>query len=362
VTSQDQSCRLLAEIRPDVSFALAEHTTGSNMPRFDLNLIGALQALLTERNVTRAGNRLHVTQPTMSGMLQRLRQQFGDEILVRVGRNMELTPLGQSLVEPVRDALRSIEALANAEPTFDPARSVRTFSMMASDYCALTFLPRIVSRLASIAPGIRLEIRPLNSGIDPVLAGDVDLLVCPPEVFSINHEEDLLHSEILFSDDFVCIVAEDHPLNYPITMEDYLLYPHVGVHSKEVPDTLVSASFRKHVPSYKPTYTVPEFMAIPHMVAGSELIGIVQRRLALMSRKSLPIKMFVPPFALPNIVETLFWHPRHSADLAHSWFRRLLAREAADDQTEAKVDRSTRAHRKETTGAGARRGNLALLR
>src|SRR5580698_9309749 len=70
------------------------------MPRFDLNLIGALQALLTERNVTRAGNRLNVTQPTMSGMLQRLRYQFGDELLVRVGRNMELTPLGQSLVEP----------------------------------------------------------------------------------------------------------------------------------------------------------------------------------------------------------------------------------------------------------------------
>jgi LysR family nod box-dependent transcriptional activator len=334
------------------------------VPRFDLNLIGALQALLTERNVTRAGNRLHVTQPTMSGMLQRLRYQFRDEILVRVGRNMELTPLGQSLVEPVRDALRSIEALAKAEPTFDPATSVRTFSIMASDYCALTFLPRVVRRLASVAPGIRLEVRPLNSPADRVAAGDVDALISPPEEFSINHEgeEYLLHSQILFSDDFVCIVAENHPLDPPITMEDYLLYPHVGVLVEGVSDTLVSATFRQLVPLYKPTYTIPEFIAIPHMVVGSELIGIVQQRLALMSRKSLPLKIFAPPFSLPNIIETLYWHPRHSADPAHSWFRRLLAQEAADDLSESQNDRSGPAHREDSSVVAARRGNLTLLR
>jgi LysR family nod box-dependent transcriptional activator len=308
------------------------------MPRFDLNLIGALQALLTERNVTRAGNRLHVTQPTMSGMLQRLRYQFGDEILVRVGRNMELTPLGLSLVEPVREAIRSIEALAKAEPTFEPRASVRTFSLMASDYCVMTFLPRVVRRLAAEAPGIRLEIRPLNSPIDQVLAGDVDTLISPPEEFLVHHQDEqyLLHSHVLFSDVFVCVAAEHHPLAGPITMEDYLLYPHVGVQTPEVPETLVSVSLRQHIPLYKPTYTIPEFMAIPHFIADSDVIGIVQRRLALMFKKTLPLKMFDPPFSIPNVIETLFWHPRYSGDPAHSWLRGILVEEAAYD-----ADKST---------------------
>lgn len=333
------------------------------MPRFDLNLIGALQALLTERNVTRAGNRLHVTQPTMSGMLQRLRFQFGDEILVRVGRNMELTPLGQSLVEPVRDALRSIEALAKAEPTFDPATSVRTYSLMASDYCALTFLPRVVRRLASVAPGIRLEIKPLNSPADRIVAGDVDMCIAPPDDSFRNNEgeEYLLHSQILFADEFVCLVAENHPLHPPITMEDYLLYPHVGVLVEGVSDTLVSASFRQHVPLYKASYTVPEFMAVPHMVAGSQLIGIVQRRLAVASCKSLPLKMFPPPFTLPNIIETLFWHPRHSAEPAHSWFRNLLSQEAADDLSESQGKLPSASRREVGSMIASRRSNLALL-
>jgi LysR family nod box-dependent transcriptional activator len=334
------------------------------MPRFDLNLIGALQALLTERNVTRAGNRLNVTQPTMSGMLQRLRYQFGDELLVRVGRNMELTPLGQSLVEPVRHALRSIEALAKAEPTFDPPTSVRTFSLMASDYCALTFLPRVVRRLAAVAPGIRLEIRPLNSPAERVVAGDVDMCIAPPDDSFLNSEgqEYLLHSQILFADEFVCIVAASHPLRAPITMQDYLLYPHVGVLVEGVSDTLVSASFRKHVPLYKATYTVPEFMAIPAMVATSNLIGIVQRRLALASCKSLPLKMLPPPITLPNIIETLFWHPRQSTDPAHSWFRHLLAQEAAVDLSESEDNHTIMIHCEEGSLIPSRRSNLAVLR
>ena len=311
------------------------------MARFDLNLLGALQALLTERKVTPPGDRLHVTQPTMSGMLQRLRHQFGDELLVRVGRNMELTPLAQSLIEPVRDALRGIEALAKAEPTFTAATSARTFSMMMSDYCTLTFLPSVVRTLAISAPGIRLDVRPMCSPVERVLSGEVDMCIGTEDFSLLNHEgeENLLHSQLLFSDEFVCLVAEDHPLNDPITMQDYLLYSHVGVQLEGVVNTIVSAAFRQHAPLYRPSYTVPEFMAIPYMVAGSHLIGVVQKRLALSACEVLPLRMFSAPFHIPNINETLLWHPRHTADPAHTWFRNMLTHVAADGVNVTKCSR-----------------------
>jgi DNA-binding transcriptional LysR family regulator len=124
----------------------------------------------------------------------------------------------------------------------------------------------------------------------------------------------------------------------------------------------VSASFRQHIPLYKSSYTVPEFMAVPHIVAGSKLIGIVQKRLAVVSCKSLPLKMFAPPFTLPSIIETLFWHPRHSAEPAHSWFRRLLSQEAADDLSESQRSKAAlAAHREEGPAVASRRSNLTLL-
>ena len=233
-------------------------------------------------------------------MLQRLRHQFGDELLVRVGRNMELTPLAQSLIDPVRDALRGIEALAKAEPTFNAANSARTFSMMMSDYCTLTFLPSVVRTIARVAPGVRLDVRPMNSPVDRVLSGDVDMCIGTEDFSLLNHQGDeyLLHSQLLFSDEFVCLVAKDHPLNDPITMQEYLLYSHVGVQLEGVLNTIVA--------------------------------GVVQKRLALSACRNLPLKMLNPPFHIPNINETLLWHPRHTADPAYTWFRNLLAQVAAD--------------------------------
>jgi DNA-binding transcriptional LysR family regulator len=167
----------------------------------------------------------------------------------------------------------------------------------------------------------------------------------------LNHagEEHLLHNQVLFSDEFVCIVAEDHPLNPPISLNDYLLYPHVGVQIEGIADTIVGASFRRHVSSYKPTYTVPEFMLVPHIVAGSAAIGVVQRRLALLSSKSLPLKMSAPPFHIPNINETLLWHPRHSCDPAYLWLRQIVAREAEQELRPGEI----RASRKPYQDKGA---------
>ena len=301
------------------------------MARFDLNLLSALDALLTERNVTRAACKLRVTQPTMSGMLQRLRYQFDDQLLVRNGRGMELTPFGNTLTEPVREALRGIESLVRAEPSFDPQTSTRSFKIMASDYCTSIFMPRIVAHLAKYAPRVGLVIQSLNAPVERMLCGDIDLCITADDrgLLCRDAGEDKLLSDYLFSDDFVCVVAEDHPLRGDATLEEYLSYPHVGVKIPGVLSTIEAASLLAYAPRCKPNYVVADFSMVASMVAYTDLVGVIQKRLARVAARTLPIRMFPPPFAIPALNEAMMWHPRHLEDSSHTWFRGVLLKEAA---------------------------------
>lgn len=300
------------------------------MARFDLNLLSALDALLAERNVTRAAERLHVTQPTMSGMLQRLRWQFDDPILVRVGRCMELTPLAVSLIEPTREALRGVERLVGVEPVFDCNRSTRRFTLMASDYCAVTFMPGVIRALAEAAPGIRIDVRPLDAPAEKLASGEVDLCISIDDRRLLCCEDaDDLRSQHLFSDRFVCVVDADHPLNARATLADYFRFSHIGVRLPGHLRTIDATCLREHMPEHRPCYTVSDFSVIPHMVVGSRLVGIVQKRLADLAVATLPVRAFAMPFAMPNINETMFWDSRHEADASHIWLRSFLAVQAA---------------------------------
>ena len=300
------------------------------MARFDLNLLSALNALLTEKNVTRAAEWLNVTQPTMSGMLQRLRYQFDDPLLVRNGRELELTPFGASLVQPVREALRSVELLIRTEPTFDPATSNRDFMIMASDYCASVFLPKVVAHLATDAPGLRLIIQPINTPIERVFSGEVDLCITADDMslFSDYSGVEKVQSEHLFSDEFVCVVAADHPLTERSSLEQLFSFPHVGVQMTGTLNTLESAWTQKHRPGYKPSVVVADFSLVACMVAQSRLVGLIQSKMADLA-SALPIRIFRPPFKLAALNEAMIWHSRYTQDPAHLWFRGLLRQTAA---------------------------------
>ena len=127
--------------------------------KLDLNLLTALKALLTEKNVTRAGEAVHITQPAMSGVLARLREYFGDPLIVQVGRKMELTPLAESLVEPLTDALLRIDATITTRPEFNPLTTNRRFSVVASDYSINVLLLEVLRRVHREAPGLSVEFR-----------------------------------------------------------------------------------------------------------------------------------------------------------------------------------------------------------
>jgi DNA-binding transcriptional LysR family regulator len=294
------------------------------MARFDLNLLGALDALLSERNVTRAAEKLNVTQPTMSGMLQRLRYQFRDQLLVRNGRAMDLTPFAVALCGPVREALSGVEALVRAEPVFDPATSTRSFTITASDYCAAIFLPKIFARLSSEAPGIRLEAQALVQPLERLNAAKVDLWFTVSSPSLLNQAYDKLQSEYLFSDDFVCVVRDGHPLREGCSLEEYLSFPHVAIHFEGLPGSLETLALSRRVPHYRAPYAVSEFSQIPSMVADSDIVGVVQRRLAMKAARMFPIRLFKPPFLIPDLDEVMIWHPRSIADPAHVWLRRTI--------------------------------------
>lgn len=289
-----------------------------------------MDALLAERNVTRAAERLNVTQPTMSGMLQRIRYHFNDPILVRVGRHMELTKLAETLHEPVHEALLNVDSLINLEIIFDPKTSTRTFSIMASDYCTLILMPRVISKLSTCAPSVRVEIHPLSPPIERLISGNLDLCICPDDTSLLNDDrsEDIIQSKLLFSDEFVCVAARDHPLNDNTTLEEYFRYPHVGVQVNGL-RSIEAVSMRDCTQRYKSNYTVADFSLIPDLVSSSKFTGIIQKRLAEIAAHTLDIKTFTPPFRVPDLHETMLWHPRSADDPSHIWLRNIISESAA---------------------------------
>jgi len=301
------------------------------MARFDMNLLGALDALLSECNVTRAAEKLNVTQSTMSGMLQRLRFQFDDQLLTRNGRLMELTPFARALQTPVREALRGVEALVHAEPIFEPKTSTRSFSIMASDYFTTLVLPKVLKRLSVEAPGVRVAVNSLAQPLQRLFSAEVDLCISSSDITQLSNEPDRLQSEYLFSDEFVCIVREDHPLGKGCTLEEYLSYPHIAIRFDGIPMSIESLALVKHAPHYQAPYSVTDFSRISCVVAESYIIGVVQRRLATLSARALPIRMFKPPFMIPDLDEAMIWHPRHIDDPAHCWLRAIF-REITQEQ------------------------------
>jgi LysR family transcriptional regulator, nod-box dependent transcriptional activator len=172
----------------------------------DLNLLVALDALFAEKSVSRAGERLHLSQSATSGALARLRDAFHDPLLVQVGRKMMLTPLAERLVEPVREFLLQAETIVNGSPAFDPTTSIRKFRVQMSDYVQTVVMTEVLPRLQSLAPGISLELMWNIEGISELLErGEIDLAVTPTSYLSSGNP-----SEPLFEDDFTCLLWSEN--------------------------------------------------------------------------------------------------------------------------------------------------------
>ncbi len=302
--------------------------------RFDLNLLIALDVLLREKNVTRAAERVFVSQPAMSAALHKLRDYFGDPLLVRVGRDMELTPRGSSLIHPVREALLKIQATLGTQPTFEAASSQREFTIIVSEEAVPGLLPRIIKRIASEAPSIRCHIELVSqTSLSKLEGGEADLCLILDNLrlYDAQAYPDNLHSTLLRPVRWVCAVDRQHPtVTDHLSAEQFQTLPHVvgrpggyAASGEELIRRLLDIDVTVQL-------TVPSLLHLPLVLVGTRYAAILPERVAEPFLDESTIKIFPLPFPTPAQHEILLWHKRHDTDPAHMWLRQLVTELATE--------------------------------
>ena len=304
------------------------------LDRFDLNLLIVLDALLEERNVTKAALRLHIGQSAASGCLARLREYFGDDLLVLVGRQLMLTPLAESLVDPVRDTLLLARAAIARKPGFDPATAERRFLISASDYVTTVLMAEVVRRVAELAPGILIDIRsPLPDVFEVFERGNIDLLVMP-EQYMARFDSPKVK---LFDDTQVCMVWSDNTvIGESLSFEAYMELGHVTIHLGDERSIAFEEWF---LPTYgkqrRIELSVDNFSILPLVVVGTNRIATLHRKQAELFSRLFPLRLIDTPFDMPPVVEVMSWPKHLENDPAHQWLRQLITTCA---QSSAPVD------------------------
>jgi DNA-binding transcriptional LysR family regulator len=291
--------------------------------QLDLNLLIALDALLTERSITEAGRRVHVTQSAMSGSLARLREYFGDELLMQIGRKMVPTPLAETLAEPVKEILLKIKATVDTKPGFDPATSTRRFSLMMSDYVSTVLMGEALQHIERIAPHVSFEIvsHEVFNPADALDRGDIDLLIMPKDYLSKNHP-----TETLFTDDYACVVWEGNPLvGEALSQEQYLSLGHVCLQLIRGRVPVMDEWFLSRLGVNRRVEVLTmNFNSIPQNIVGTRRIATTYRRLTNYYCRYLPLRVVPCPFELPSVVEAMQWHKYFQGDLGLAWLRGVL--------------------------------------
>jgi LysR family transcriptional regulator, nod-box dependent transcriptional activator len=290
--------------------------------RLDLNLLVALDALLTEKSVTRAASRLNITQPAMSGALARLREYFEDPLVVQVGRQLELTPLAATLGASVHDIILRIDSAIASEPAFEPQRSKRHFSFTASDYVIRVFLLEVLQRIQREAPGITFEFRQSSARVQEELeSGEVDFVIGPEMDVLAEHPQ-----EVLFEDTYTIVAwAGSGVVSDSLTLDEYTALGHVvfGTKSRGMP-SLDRWFSRRYGDVRRIEVIAHNFTILPYLVIGTDRIATIQTRLARQYEQVLPLKLIAPPVEFPQLTEVLQWNVHRDLDPAGRWLRAQL--------------------------------------
>ena len=293
----------------------------------DLNLMVALRALLEEGNVTKAGAKIGKSQPAMSTALARLRRHYQDELLVRVGRDYELTPFAKALVPSVQHTMQSVELALDTGQRFDPLTSRHAFRIDATDYVVTVLAEPLLRRMAEVAPGIRLDFDAIPDDMHESEHGlrNCDALIGPLGFGFPGSQAPL------FRDRFVCVVdpSNSRLADGRLTLGDLSALPHAvrasgGTHVTPADRVMDELSVRRQV-----QVITGGFLPLPFLVAGTDLVAVIPERLALGVAVPLGLTVVEPPFGRVELIETLWWHPDRAATPEHAWLRRILTEAAA---------------------------------
>jgi DNA-binding transcriptional LysR family regulator len=296
-----------------------------NLSAVDLNLLVAFDALLAERNVTRAAERVGLSQPALSKALNRLRDIFDDPLFERREGLMQPTPQALKLGRPVRRALDEIRT-ALAPQDFDPRRAEASVTLGLVDYYEVLLLPPLLRELRRIAPGIDLVVKPTDRlrVYDQFAKNEIDFAVVPiPE--SVTE----LHADPLMIEDAVTLMAEGNPLAGDFTLERFATARHIIVALEGQGVGRIDALLAAHGLKRRIALRLPHFASVPFIVGGSDLITTMPRGLGTRLGAAAKIVCLPPPLLVPPVTVHLAWHPRHATTPLHRWMRETIKKVAA---------------------------------
>ncbi len=285
----------------------------------DLNLLVALDALLDEQSVTRAADRVNVSQPAMSAALSRLREHFGEPILQQQGKSMIPTAGALRMKEPIKQLLRDIDVLVTEGSHFDPATSQRRFQIATSDFLLAVLFPKLNQRLDQFAPGITMDcIQPSEQSMQQLNQGELDLFITPEEHASPDHP-----TELLFEEKYVVAGCANNPVfkKRKISTEDFFAAGHVVVEiGRQARTSFAETRLRKHHEQRRIDMRVSSFLTAPEMVINTGRVTVMHQRLAKMYAARLPIAVSEMPFEFPVMREVIQFQKSRQNDEGLRWF------------------------------------------
>lgn len=290
-----------------------------NLRLVDLNLLVAFDALWQARHITRAGQRLGIGQPAMSATLTRLRAVFGDDLFVKQGGAMAPTARARSLAPEIRRILREVELLLSDDGAFDPRNSRRAFRLRLSDLLSLLLLPGLVRDLGAKAPTVTLEVAHLGpeATVDALERDSIELAVSMdlPVPKSIE-------TQTLFDDRAVCVARQGHPAQGRLgELDAFLEAGHVRVAQSPLDDRFADRQLAGIDSRRRVALTVPHWLAVPAIVAASDLVAVMPESLAGRFATAQRLALIDLPLPDPAFTWALYWHRRHSGDQGLAWLR-----------------------------------------
>ena len=294
----------------------------SNLRQIDLNLLVTLESLLTEQNVTRAAQRLHLSQPSVSVQLRKLREIFADPLLSPAPGGMVPTTRARALLQPLREVLAQMRDVLQPRHSFDPATATMTWQVAAADYAEYAILLPLLVHLRKVAPGIRIAVREASHSrmIKQLESGTLDL-----GLLALDAPLERLHHRILFEERYVLVTRKRHPalrrkLSAAVLSQlEYVIVSPDGGGFRGVTDAaLESKGYKRRV-----ALSVPHFLFVPEVVARTDLVAMLPSR--LVRGRTSHLQIIRPPLALPPYEMAMIWHERSHLDPAHVWLREQIS-------------------------------------
>jgi DNA-binding transcriptional LysR family regulator len=295
-----------------------------NLTGVDLNLLVVFDALMSERHVTRAGEKLGLSQPATSNALSRLRYLFDDQLFVRTVKGMEPTTKGLALAASVEQILQQIQLTLDQEDAFVPETSEQLFTIGMSDYIEFIFLARLMQRLSSVAPKVKIRVRSFNDekATMAIDTGDIDIAIGLFSAPCSWHQQ-----QHLFKEEYVGVCRQQHPyLPENLSIENYLAVQHLLVSpthedlSSSVDTFLSEQKIKRDV-----ALSVPHFLIAPLIIAKTDLVATMPVKIAISCAVNFDLRLFSLPFEVKGFLVNMLWHTKNDKDCAHLWLRQIIS-------------------------------------